>query len=160
MEFGFTDQQEEIRHAVRKFSEAELLPNYQRWDRTGEFLTPEFTQKIVDMGSLTKKTLPKQPLPVSPFYKPLQIAIRVYTHYLDIFARDIAIKRYCDKKIILSHGCLKAKVSSYQIIIQGKQGFYKSLPWLVNRNLLLKNVNVAISFYHNIALLRAQTSSV
>jgi len=31
---------------------------------------------------------------------------------LDIFARDIAIKRYCDKKIILSHGCLKAKVSS------------------------------------------------
>ena len=52
MEFGFTDQQEEIRQAVRKFSEAELLPNYQRWDRTGEFLTPEFTQKIVDMGLL------------------------------------------------------------------------------------------------------------
>ena len=52
MEFGFTDQQEEIRQAVRKFSEAELLPNYQRWDRTGEFLTPEFTKKIVDMGLL------------------------------------------------------------------------------------------------------------
>jgi len=31
---------------------------------------------------------------------------------LDIFARDIAIKRYCDKKITLSHGFLKAKVSS------------------------------------------------
>jgi len=31
---------------------------------------------------------------------------------LDIFARDIAIKRYCDIKIILSHGFLKAKVSS------------------------------------------------
>jgi len=31
------------------------------------------------------------------------------------------------------------------------QGFYKSLPWLVNRNLLQKNVNVAISFYRNIA---------
>ena len=29
--------------------------------------------------------------------------------------------------------------------------FYKSLPWLVNRNLLLKNVNVAISFSRNIA---------
>jgi len=28
--------------------------------------------------------------------------------------------------------------------------FYKSLPWLFNRNLLLKNANVAISFYHNI----------
>jgi len=26
---------------------------------------------------------------------------------LDIFARDIAIKRYCDKKIILSHRFLK-----------------------------------------------------
>jgi len=35
--------------------------------------------------------------------------VGLYT--LDIFARDIAIKRYWDKKIILSHGCLKAKVS-------------------------------------------------
>ena len=31
---------------------------------------------------------------------------------LDIFARDIKIKRYCDKKIILSHQLLLAKVSS------------------------------------------------
>ncbi len=31
---------------------------------------------------------------------------------LDIFARDIAIKRCCDKKIILSHGCQKAKVTT------------------------------------------------
>jgi len=44
----------------------------------------------------------------------------------------------------LSHGYLKAKVSSYQIIIQGKQGFYISLPWLFNRNLLLKNVKCFI----------------
>ncbi len=28
--------------------------------------------------------------------------------------------------------------------------FFQSLPWLFNRNLLLKNVNVAISFYRNI----------
>jgi len=42
---------------------------------------------------------------------------------LDIFAHNIAIKiycnkkycdkEYCDKNIILSHACLKAKVSSY-----------------------------------------------
>ncbi len=30
------------------------------------------------------------------------------------------------------------------------QGFYKSLPWLLNRNMLLKMSNDAISFYHNI----------
>ncbi len=70
---------------------------------------------------------------------------------LDILTHNIAIKKYCDKKIFLDHGCQQAKVSSYQIIIQGKQGSNKSLAWLVNRNLLLKNVNVAISFYRNIA---------
>jgi hypothetical protein len=32
------------------------------------------------------------------------------------------------------------KVSSYQNLIQGIQGFGKSLPWLVNRNRLLKIV--------------------
>ncbi len=44
--------------------------------------------------------------------------------------------------------------SSFQNIIQGKQGrwqgFYKSLPWLFNRNLLLKNVkcrNIFLSQY-------------
>lgn len=52
MEFGFTENQQVIRDTVRKFAEAELLPNYQRWDRTGEWLTPEFIKKIVDMGLL------------------------------------------------------------------------------------------------------------
>jgi len=33
----------------------------------------------------------------------------------DILTHNIAIKRYCDKKIFLSQGCLKAKVSSWQI---------------------------------------------
>jgi len=56
----------------------------------------------------------------------------------------------------LGHGCQQAKVSSYQKIIQGTQGFYKSLPWLFNRNLLLKNVNVAIYFYLFIAILCAK----
>jgi len=37
---------------------------------------------------------------------------KLHFYTLDIFARDIAIKRYFDKKIILSHGCLKVKVSS------------------------------------------------
>jgi len=43
---------------------------------------------------------------------------------LDIFARDIAIKRYCDQKIFLSHGYQQAKVSSYQNIIQGFKRAY------------------------------------
>jgi cyclohexanecarboxyl-CoA dehydrogenase len=52
MDFGFTEEQEMLRSSVRKFCEAELLPNYKRWDRTGEWLPPEFIQKIVDMGLL------------------------------------------------------------------------------------------------------------
>jgi len=42
----------------------------------------------------------------------LQCGRFVFGCFEDIFARHIAIKRYCDKKIILSHGCLKAKESS------------------------------------------------
>ena len=52
MDFSPTEQQELIRSSVRKFSEAELLPHYQRWDRTGEFITPDVMRKIVDMGLL------------------------------------------------------------------------------------------------------------
>jgi len=66
---------------------------------------------------------------------------------LDIFAREIAIKRYCNKKIILSHKCLKAKVSSqrknksrYINKTQIKVCLWKRLLWLVNRNLRLKIV--------------------
>ncbi len=39
-----------------------------------------------------------------------QIVKGLYT--LDIFAHNIAIKRYCNKKIIFSHRFLLAKVSS------------------------------------------------
>lgn len=52
MNFGFTESQIEIRDSVRKFAEAELLPHYQRWDRTGEFLPQEYIDKLVDMGLL------------------------------------------------------------------------------------------------------------
>jgi cyclohexanecarboxyl-CoA dehydrogenase len=52
MQFGMTERQVMIRDAVRKYAEAELLPHYQRWDRTGEWLPPEYIQKMVDMGLL------------------------------------------------------------------------------------------------------------
>ncbi len=53
----------------------------------------------------------------------------------------------------MGHGCQKAKVSSYKIIIQGKQGFHKRLPWLVNENLLLENVNfIFFTSQHTIGL--------
>ena len=52
MNFSMTEDQLVIRDSVRKFAEAELLPNYQRWDRTGEWLPKEFTDKIADMGLL------------------------------------------------------------------------------------------------------------
>ena len=43
MDFSFSENQEMIRDSVRKYAEAELLPHYQRWDRTGEWLTQDFT---------------------------------------------------------------------------------------------------------------------
>ena len=52
MNFDLTEDQKEIRDSVRKFAEAEILPHYQRWDRTGEFLTADYMKKIVDMGLL------------------------------------------------------------------------------------------------------------
>ncbi len=52
MDFSLTDQQIMIRDSVRDFAEKELLPKYQHWDRTGEWLTADYMQKIVDMGLL------------------------------------------------------------------------------------------------------------
>ena len=52
MNFSLTDDQLVIRDSVRKFAEAELLPMYQHWDRSGEFLPKSFTDKLVDMGLL------------------------------------------------------------------------------------------------------------
>ncbi len=52
MQFGMTENQEAIRNAVRTYAEAELLPHYQRWDRTGEWLTQDYIDKLVGMGLL------------------------------------------------------------------------------------------------------------
>lgn len=52
MNFDLTEDQVEIRDSVRKYAEAELLPNYQRWDKTGEWLTKDFMDKLVNMGLL------------------------------------------------------------------------------------------------------------
>lgn len=52
MNFDLTEDQVVIRDSVRKYAEAELLPNYQRWDKTGEWLTKDFMDKLVNMGLL------------------------------------------------------------------------------------------------------------
>ncbi len=52
MNFNLTEDQIAIRDSVRKFAEAELLPMYQHWDRSGEFLPKAFTDKLADMGLL------------------------------------------------------------------------------------------------------------
>ena len=52
MNFNLTEDQLVIRDTVRKFAEAELLPLYQHWDRSGEFLPKTFTDKLVEMGLL------------------------------------------------------------------------------------------------------------
>jgi len=52
-------------------------------------------------------------------------------------------------------------MSSYQNLIQGRQGFDKSLPWLINRNLLLKTVKCGNNFlYLFITILWAKITSV
>ena len=47
MDFSLTENQIMIRDSVRKYAEAELLPNYQRWDKTGEWLTKEDRKSVV-----------------------------------------------------------------------------------------------------------------
>ncbi|MGE0231896.1 MAG: acyl-CoA dehydrogenase family protein [Flavobacteriaceae bacterium] len=59
MEFGLTEDQEMLRASVRKYAEAELLPNYQRWDVTGEFPDQAFMQKMIDMGLLNLRLPPE-----------------------------------------------------------------------------------------------------
>lgn len=59
MHFNLNENQLMIRDSVRRFAEAELAPHYQRWDRTGEFVTPEVMRKIVDMG-LLRLRLPEE----------------------------------------------------------------------------------------------------
>jgi cyclohexanecarboxyl-CoA dehydrogenase len=53
MDFGLSEEQQLLRDSVRKYAEAELLPNYQRWDRTGEWLTQDYIDKLVNTGLLS-----------------------------------------------------------------------------------------------------------
>src|ERR1700722_1271264 len=59
MEFGFTEEQQMIRESVRRYAEAELLPHYKRWDRTGEWLTQTYIDKLVDTGLLHLRLPPE-----------------------------------------------------------------------------------------------------
>ena len=52
MDMIFSDDQTVLRDTVRKFAEAEILPKYQHWDRSGEWLPKSFTDKLVNMGLL------------------------------------------------------------------------------------------------------------
>src|SRR3978361_2015389 len=52
MDFNLSEEQTMIRDSVRKYAEAELLPYYQRWDRTGEFLPQDYIDKLVATGLL------------------------------------------------------------------------------------------------------------
>ncbi len=74
----------------------------------------------------------------------------------DILTHNIAIKRYCDKKIFLSHWLIMAKVSSQRTTNQGTLSFVKSLPWPLEVN------GSKISFYRNffIAILYVKMSRV
>ena len=53
MDFGLSEEQILLRDSVRKYAEAELLPNYARWDRTGEWLTQDYIDKLVNTGLLS-----------------------------------------------------------------------------------------------------------
>ncbi len=77
----------------------------------------------------------------------------IHTRHYCAFSYINMIKWYCDKKIFFGQGCQQAKVSSYQIIIQA---FYKSLLFLLSRNLLQKNVKCCNVFYLFIAILCAK----
>lgn len=59
MHFGFAEEQTMIRDSVRKYAETELLPNYQRRDRTGEWLTQDFIDKLVATGLLNLRLPPE-----------------------------------------------------------------------------------------------------
>ena len=51
MEFTFTDEQEQLRHTVRAFAEAEILPHVMEWDEDSKF-PRELMSKMADLGFL------------------------------------------------------------------------------------------------------------
>jgi len=68
----------------------------------------------------------------------------------DILTHNIAMKRYCDKKIFSRHRLVLAKIRSYRTTNQGNLCFIKSLPWLVLKSMAQKYLFITISFYRNI----------
>jgi hypothetical protein len=75
-------------------------------------------------------------------------------------AHNIAIKRYCNKKIFLSHWFLLAMVSSYQTTNRDILSFVQSLPWLVTEIHGSKIFLIAILSIFFIAVLYAKKSCV
>ncbi len=79
----------------------------------------------------------------------------------DILTHNIAIKRYCNKKIFLSHGFQwLTKVNSYQNLKYFDLWFVKSLPRLVIEIHGSKISFIALSFYLFITILCAKMSLV
>ena len=59
MDFGLSEREEMIRRAVREYAEGSLLPNYQHWDTTGEWLSQEHIDRLVQTGLLTLRLPPE-----------------------------------------------------------------------------------------------------
>ncbi len=51
MEFGLTDEQQQLRRTVRAFAEAEILPHEMEWDEVSKFPS-EIIPKLAEMGFL------------------------------------------------------------------------------------------------------------
>lgn len=51
MEFTFTDEQEQLRHTVREFAGAEILPHVMEWDENSKF-PRELMSKMAELGFL------------------------------------------------------------------------------------------------------------
>jgi alkylation response protein AidB-like acyl-CoA dehydrogenase len=51
MEFSLTDEQQQLRHTVREFAEAEIRPHVMEWDEASKFPS-EIVSKLAEMGFL------------------------------------------------------------------------------------------------------------
>ena len=51
MDFSFTDEQQQLRHSVREFAEAEIAPHVMEWDEASRF-PAELIPKVAEMGLL------------------------------------------------------------------------------------------------------------
>ena len=51
MDFKLTDEQEQLRHAVREFAEAEIRPHVMEWDQDSKF-PQEIIPQLAELGFL------------------------------------------------------------------------------------------------------------